>query len=143
LRNALARACEARFQRYFAAIERIESDAIDFKIELRRSIHLALWHAMSACDEAGTRSVSAVPGQPDAGSCQSHAAARMAASGRCLASIQIRLLSGPRPASALAQETTRQLFAALRQNLPANIIRRCSPIPGRRSWPGSRHNARN
>ncbi|MGB4855644.1 MAG: hypothetical protein WBP37_08940 [Candidatus Dechloromonas phosphoritropha] len=34
-----------------------------------------------------------------------------------LASIQIRLLSDS-SASSLAQETTRQLFAALRQNLP-------------------------
>jgi hypothetical protein len=52
-----------------AASSEIESDAIDFKIELRRSIHLALWHAMAACDEAGRGSSASCQrtGQPDAG----------------------------------------------------------------------------
>ena len=48
LRNAMDAAEEARFQRFFAQIDAVESDAVDFKIELRRNIHLALWHAMTA-----------------------------------------------------------------------------------------------
>ena len=50
LRNSLEPQVEARFQAYFQQLEQGEGNAIDFKIELRRNIHLALWHAMSACD---------------------------------------------------------------------------------------------
>ena len=42
----------------FAAIEQGEGDAIDFKMELRRNIHLALWHAMIACDDADDAALS-------------------------------------------------------------------------------------
>jgi hypothetical protein len=40
------------FQKYFEQIATVEADAIDFKVELRRTIHLALWHAMAACETA-------------------------------------------------------------------------------------------
>ena len=52
LRNRLDARGDARFQQYFRQIDEVESDAIDFKVELRRSIHLALWHAMAACETA-------------------------------------------------------------------------------------------
>ena len=56
-----------------------------------------------------------------------------------LAGIQIRLLDAPKDAGDLAQENTRQLFAALRASLPAEQYR-SDPgrHPGRRSSPGSR-----
>lgn len=119
LRTALDSADDARFQRYFEQIERVETDAVDFRIELRRNIHLALWHAMTACDDD----------QDAQRIAQALGSMLLALAGRLpllgwrlladtLASIQIRLLSDP-SASSLAQETTGQLFAALRQNLPA------------------------
>ena len=51
LRTSLDAAEDARFQQVFARLDAVESDAVDFKIELRRNIHLALWHAMTACDD--------------------------------------------------------------------------------------------
>jgi hypothetical protein len=119
LRGSLNSADEARFLQYFERIEQVEGDAVDFKIELRRNIHLALWHAMAACEE-----------RPDAqrimqalGSMMLVLAQRLPLLGwrllaDTLASIQIRLLTDT-SASQMAQEHTQQLFAALRQNLPA------------------------
>lgn len=119
LRTGLDAADDARFQQYFSRIETVESDAIDFKIELRRAIHLALWHAMAACeskDEAdsilqplGSLMVSLVNRMPELGW-------RLVAD--ALASIQCRLL-GDAAASDVAQDATRRLFDALRASLPA------------------------
>lgn len=118
LRTGLDAADDARFQQFFSRIEQIESDAIDFKVELRRAIHVALWHAMAACEtneEAaailqplGSLLVSLVTHMPELGW-------RLVAD--ALASIQCRLLSD-NTASAVAQEATRQLFDALRHALP-------------------------
>jgi hypothetical protein len=47
LRNGLDPAADTRFQQQFIAIDASEHSAIDFKMELRRNIHLALWHALS------------------------------------------------------------------------------------------------
>lgn len=123
LRGALDAQAEARFQRYFALIETEEAAAIDFKIELRRAIHLALWHAMAAC---GTAEQAVAIGQP-LGSLMLALDRRMPVLGwrllaDALASIQIRLLQDD-AASAVAQEATQQLFAALRQALPAERYR--------------------
>lgn len=119
LRSSLDSADDARFQRYFERIEQVEADAVDFKIELRRNIHLALWHAMTACDEEqdAQRILQAL------GSMMLALARRLPLLGwrllaDALASIQIRLLTDT-AAGSMAQETTQQLFAALRQNLPA------------------------
>jgi hypothetical protein len=51
LRTGLDAAADARFQQAFAAIEAGEGNAVDFKMDLRRNIHLGLWHAMIACEE--------------------------------------------------------------------------------------------
>lgn len=48
LRTDLDARDDARFAQQFAALEH-EGNAIDFKMELRRNIHLALWHALVAC----------------------------------------------------------------------------------------------
>ena len=124
LRNSLEPAVEARFQGYFRQLEQVEGDAIDFKIELRRNIHLALWHAMSACDQGADAQRIA----------ECLASLMLALVGRmptlggklladALAGIQISLLADNPAPSALAQENTQHLFEALRQNLPAEQYR--------------------
>ena len=45
LRTSLDETLEARFLRHFEAIGAAEANAIDFKVELRRGLHLALWHS--------------------------------------------------------------------------------------------------
>lgn len=144
LRNGLSPSLEARFQGYFQEIERIESDAIDFKIELRRSIHLALWHAMSACEEASdAQRIN-----------QCLASLMLALAGRmpllgwrlladALASIQIALLSDPAAHSTLAQDMTQQLFEALRQHLPVAQYRDILAYSGKAvvAWDQARRNS--
>lgn len=107
------------FQKYFEQFDAVESDAIDFKVELRRGIHVALWHAMAACETAeqvesivqslGGMMVVLNQRMPELGW-------RLLAD--AFASIQIALLSDNAPESPLAQEGTQQLFASLRHALP-------------------------
>lgn len=118
LRNSLEPTVEARFEGYFRQLETVEGDAIHFKIELRRNIHLALWHAMAACDAPADAQriaeclaslmLALVGRMPALGS-------RLLAD--ALAGIQISLLGDNPAPGALAQEKTQQLFEALRQNL--------------------------
>ena len=122
MRSALDAADDARFQRQFAAIEAAEGDAVDFKMELRRNIHLALWHAMIACDERdearailaalGGMLVALVGHMPTLGW-------RLVAD--ALASIQLRCLADAAASTDLARETTEGLFVALRQALPREV----------------------
>lgn len=119
LRNRLDSRGEARFQWYFGQIDGVEADAIDFKIELRRQIHLALWHAMAACDAAAE----AEPLVRALGSLLLALNERLPTLGwrlvaDALASIQMRLINDT-AASAVARDGTQQLFAALRSALPA------------------------
>lgn len=119
LRAGLDAQGDARFQRYFARIDAVESDAIDFKIDLRRGIHVALWHAMAACETAeqadgivqalGSLMVALNTRMPELGW-------RLLAD--ALASIQISLLAEAAGASPVAQEGTQKLFVSLRQALP-------------------------
>lgn len=122
LRSGLDVAAAARFQRQYAVIENVESDAVDFKMELRRNIHLALWHAMIACtdrDEAlailaalGGMLVALVAHMPTLGW-------RLVAD--ALATIQLRCLSDAAASTELARESTEGLFVALRRALPREI----------------------
>lgn len=119
LRTSLDATEDARLQRLFARLDKVESDAIDFKIELRRNIHLALWHAMTACDDRAEaqRIMRAL------GSLMLALTRRMPLLGwrllaDALASIQIRLLGDEKPVGGMAEEATQQLFAALSQSLP-------------------------
>jgi hypothetical protein len=123
LRTRLEPQEEARFQNFFTRIEAIESDAVDFKIELRRNIHLALWHAMGACedDAAAQRICRAL------GSLMLSLDARMPTLGwrllaDALATIQMALLADG-STGRVAQESTERLFEALRLNLPAERYR--------------------
>jgi len=118
LRTRLDAPADARFQQQFALLTDNECAAVDFKVELRRSIHLALWHAMAAC-ETGEQASGLV--QP-LGSLLLGLNEQMPVLGwrliaDTLASIQISLLADP-AASANAQAGTQQLFAALRHALP-------------------------
>lgn len=118
LRARLSPQADAQFQIYFSQINEIETDAIDFKVEARRSIHLALWHAMIACEtEEESQPIlaslcntllSIYKEMPQLGW-------RLVADS--LASIQISLLADSLSASALAQSATQQLFDNLRQAL--------------------------
>jgi len=124
LRNSLEPTMEARFQGYFQHIEKVEGDAIDFKIELRRNIHLALWHAMSACEDAvdAQRIAECLAGLMLAlVGCMPLLGGKLLAD--ALAGIQISLLADGAAHSTLAQENTQHLFAALRQNLPLETYR--------------------
>ena len=120
LRTRLDARDDVLFQQYFAQIAEVESAAIDFKVDLRRGIHLALWHAMAACETVdqvqgivqslGSMMVALNEQMPTLGW-------RLLAD--ALANIQIVLLSDIAPQSSLAQEGTQQLFASLRHALPA------------------------
>lgn len=119
LRCSLDAADDARFQKAFSSIDQAESHAIDFKMELRRNIHLALWHAMIACDQReeaqpilaalGSLLLALVERMPVLGW-------RLAAD--ALANIQLRCLSDAESSQGLAQEMTQELFEALRRTLP-------------------------
>jgi hypothetical protein len=123
LRNGLDAAAEARFQQKFTAIEHVESDVIDFKMELRRNIHLALWHAMIACDRKdealailaalGGILVALINHMPTLGW-------RLVA--EALALIQLRCLTDAAASEELARETTQELFNVLRLALPREIF---------------------
>lgn len=119
LRSRLNVQSDALFQQYFARIEQVDADAADFKVELRRHIHLALWHAMGACETSAEAETILKPlgsmllaldrQMPDLGW-------RLVAD--ALAHIQIGLLSDAN-ATAVARESTQLLFESLRHALPA------------------------
>ncbi len=120
LRTRLNEQSDALFQRYFARIEQVETDAVDFKVELRRGIHLALWHAMTACetmDDAqailkplGGMMLALDQQLPELGW-------RLLAD--ALAHIQISLLNASEGTTDVARESTQQLFESLLHALPA------------------------
>lgn len=117
LRSRLNPQAETLFQQFFELIEQGETHAVDFKVELRRSLHLALWHAMAACEtleEAeiilqtlGGMLLALNQQMPEIGW-------RLVAD--ALAHIQISLL---KEANEIAREGTQMLFESLRQAMPA------------------------
>lgn len=120
LRTGLDEIQEARFLRHFEAIGAAEENAIDFKVELRRGLHLALWHSAIATesrDEAlrlagqlGSMLLALSREMPVAGW-------RLVAD--ALAFIQIRCLADGLAAEGVGQEATQALFGALARELPA------------------------
>lgn len=146
LRGRLDARGDSLFQQYFQRLAECEGDAIDFKVSLRRAIHIALWHAMIACEtKAQAEGVLQVLGSmmlalekqmPQLGW-------RMLAD--ALASIQIALLSDEIGASTLAQESTQQLFASLRQALPAERYQAILAHSGQAvvAWQQARRSAAN
>ena len=124
LRTGLSPADEALFHRHYESLDATETAAIDFKIALRRQIHLALWHAMAAGENLesaepilhtlGSQLLALDAGMPELGW-------RLAAD--TLAHIQLRLLDNP-AAPELAQSGTQCLFASLRQAWPKDHYER-------------------
>jgi hypothetical protein len=144
LRANLDARSDAQFQILFSQLDDVETDAVDFKVELRRSIHLALWHAMIACERPEEsqhilKSLVSMMLALDAKMPQ--IGWRMLAD--ALASIQISLLSDALLASALAQEATQQLFEALRQALPTTRFQALLAYSGQAvvAWQQSRRPA--
>ena len=119
LRTALDPVADAKLQQQFAAIDDDEGNAIDFKIQLRRSIHLALWSAMVSTEERelATGILTRLGGMlfvltrsmPLLGW-------RLVAD--ALAHIQIQCIAHGLAADGLARECTVSLFAALSNELP-------------------------
>lgn len=119
LRSQLDARADALFQGYFQQIEEIETDAIDFKVDLRRGIHLALWHAMIACETADEAQAIAQV----LGSLMLTLNQRMPALGwrllaDALAHIQIYLLDDDGKIGDIGRQGTQQLLAALSKALP-------------------------
>ena len=122
LRSGQDAAADGRFQQQSAAMQRAESDAVDFKMELARNIHLALWHAMIACDDrdAALIILASLSGMLAA------LVVRMPLIGwrlvaDALAHIQLRCLLDAAASDGLARETTEELFSVLRQAIPQEI----------------------
>lgn len=128
LRNPLDAQATARFEQQFAAIEASEDNAIDFKVELRRGIHLALWHAMVVSDDReqaeallkhlGSMMLTLTDVMPTYGW-------RLIAD--ALAHIQLRCLdpnfaADPETGS-LGQEMTQALYTAIQHNLQADVAK--------------------
>ena len=119
MRTALDPVADAKLQQQFAAIDDDEGNAIDFKIQLRRSIHLALWSAMVSTEERelATGILTRLGGMlfvltrsmPLLGW-------RLVAD--ALAHIQIQCIAHGLAADGLARECTVSLFAALSNELP-------------------------
>lgn len=119
LRTSLDEAVEARFLRHFEAIAAAEENAIDFKVELRRGLHLALWHssivtesrdeALRLAAQLGSQLLALTREMPMAGW-------RLVAD--ALAFIQIRCLADGLAAEGVGQEATQALFGALARELP-------------------------
>lgn len=122
LRNALSAEEEARCQRFFAAINDTEMSAFDFKVDMRRELHLALWHAMIASDkkedadtvlrQLGGMMVALTKAMPETGW-------RLVVD--TLAHIQIRCLAHALAIEGIAQESTQELFAGFSRELDKEL----------------------
>lgn len=122
LRNTIPVELEAACQSQLEAVRTDEASAYDFKFELRRELHLALWHSMISSEERddafaimkalGGMMRSLIREMPTLGW-------RLLAD--ALALIQIRCLSHGLAGEGLARETTTELFGALATELPEEI----------------------
>ena len=112
LRTRLNEQSDAAFQQFFELIAQVETSVVDFKVEVRRSLHLALWHAMAACDNIEeARPILETLGGMLLGLDQQMKEIGWRLVADALAHIQIGLLKENSP---VAQEGTQMLFAALR-----------------------------
>lgn len=119
LRGELDLPTEAACQRVLDALHQDEAAALEFKIALRRELHLSLWHSMIAAETRaqgeeimnllGGMLLALVKAMPTIGW-------RLVAD--TLASIQIRCLAHGLAASGQEQELTELLFAELGRELP-------------------------
>ncbi|ENO90521.1 hypothetical protein [Thauera linaloolentis] len=120
LRTGLDAPDEARFLRQFEAIGQAEENAIDFKVELRRGVHLALWHSSIATqdrDEA-LRLASQLGGRLLGLMTREMPVIGWRLVADALAFIQIRCLADGLASEGVGQEATQALFGALARELP-------------------------
>lgn len=116
LRSRLDARSDAHFQQLFELLQEGETNAIDFKIELRRSIHLALWHATVACEsQAEAQGILEPLGSLLLALDQQMPTVGWRLVADALAHIQICLLDDESP---VARESGRLLFESLRHSLP-------------------------
>ncbi len=119
LRTGLDAKADAHFEQAFAAIDAAEGDAIDFKMDLRRNIHLGLWHAMIACeDRAEAETILSALGGMMVALTQKMPLLGWRLVADALAHIQLRCLTEAAASTELARDVNAALFTALRQNLP-------------------------
>lgn len=144
LRDGIDVADEAACQRVFEQVQGHEAVAFDFKVLLRRELHLALWHAMAASDEReeadvilrqlGGMMLALVEQMPVHGW-------RLIAD--ALASIQMRCLSQGIALEGIGQEATQTLFASLAAALPEGLRERIMQQSSEavRAWQAARRGA--
>lgn len=125
LRDELSVQDEALCQRHFDAVVHGETVAWEFKIELRRALHMALWHSMIASEDReeafailrqlGSMMRALTEDMPNHGW-------RLVSD--AVALVQIRCLGQGLASEGLARETTTELFGALAQSLPDHVRQR-------------------
>lgn len=125
LRNELDAQEEAISQGFLERLQDEEGAAFDFKVLLRRELHLALWHAMIASEE-----------REEAENIMRHLGGLLLAVHEqmpthgwrlladALASIQMRCLSQGLAIEGIGQETTQSLFVSLASALPDEVCAR-------------------
>jgi hypothetical protein len=109
-------------------IEAAQENAFTFKADLRRAIHLALWHSMIV-EEGRDRAMVILK---QVGGMLLQLLAEMPGLGwiiiaNTLADIQIRCLAHQLATSGLGQEMTQTLFGSLNQQLPVDDRKRIMP----------------
>lgn len=121
LRAALDPVEDAHFQRQYAALDAVETDAIDFKIALRRGLHQALWASMlSTDDEASAFGLADGLGSLMLALTRSMPQHGWRLLADALAHMQIRQLSEGLAASGVAAQANQRLFESLLQALPTD-----------------------
>jgi hypothetical protein len=118
LRTGLDAQSDAQFAQQYAALDANEMSAIDFTMSVRRHIHIALWHALIACDDDDIESAERIASTlgslllaQDAR--RPHVGWRLVAD--TLAHIQVGLLQVSAGETAISR--TQTLFSSLRQAL--------------------------
>jgi len=125
LRDTLDPATEAAVQAAFTRLEGDETSAFAFKAELRKSLFVALWHALIAEEDRDAATALANQlGSLLLGTLQAMPQQGWIVVASTLADIQIRCLAHDLAKEGLAQEMTQQLFAALTQALAADDHKR-------------------
>ena len=122
LRGGLDLSSESLCQRCLDLLRQDEASALDFKISMRRELHLSLWHSMISAEnrEQGDRLLNLLGGLLVA-LCQAMPSLGWRLVADALASIQIRCLQHGLAASGQEQELTEGLFAGLSQDLPDEL----------------------
>ncbi len=144
IRSRLTANEDVLFQQFFSQIAELETAAVDFKIELRRSIHLALWHAMAACDTPDeSRQIMQSLGGLMAALDEKMPQIGWRLLADSLASIQISFLSDTAGISTQAQQSTQELFEALRHALRPEQFQKILAYSGQAvlAWQQSRRPA--